>query len=69
MKEYKDMTYSERLSWSCGTILIGIGEGKFRSAVSDVMNVIMQASYDHGYKQGLEAGQKNQEPNESNANR
>jgi hypothetical protein len=31
------MDFDEKLSWACGTVLIGIGSGEFRSAMAMVV--------------------------------
>lgn len=54
MKNLSEMDLYEKTSWACGTILIGIGDGKFRSAMSGVIIGITADAYDRGKKAGIE---------------
>jgi hypothetical protein len=47
------MDFDEKLSWACGTVLIGIGSGEFRSAMAMVVLGINQEAFDRGVKSGL----------------
>jgi len=51
MKSLDEMTFEEKVSWACGTILIGIGEGKFRSSVADVLLAINHEAFQRGERQ------------------
>jgi len=65
MKSLSEMTFDEKLSWACGSILIGIGDGKFRGAVAGVIMSVNSEAYDRGKKAGVEIereAQKEKEP-------
>jgi hypothetical protein len=52
LKDMKDMSLDEMVSWGCGTILIGIGDGKFRCAVSSVIVAMRSDAVARGYALG-----------------
>lgn len=52
MKNLKEMDFSEKVTWACGTVLIGIGDGNFRSSMSSVMVVINQDAFERGRQLG-----------------
>lgn len=51
MKSIDEMTFEEKLAWACGTILIGIGEGKFQSSVAGVILAINHEAFERGTRQ------------------
>lgn len=57
-KTLDEMSTDEIVSWACGSILIAIGEGKFRSAVSMVVMAVTQSAYNRGVKAGQESTKK-----------
>lgn len=56
-KRLEDMTFDEKLSWACGYVLVSIGEGKFRTA----MSVVLQTATYEAYHRGIEEGKKMKE--------
>lgn len=48
MKSIDEMTLEEKVSWACGTVLIGIGEGKFRDSMVTVILAINHEAYRRG---------------------
>ncbi len=53
-KPLEEMSLNEMTTWACGEILIGIGEGKFRAAVTSVIMAICQVKYELGKKRAME---------------
>jgi len=53
-KSLGEMDFNEKLSWACGTVIIGIGDGKFRSAMGGVILGLTQEGYNRGKKAGVE---------------
>lgn len=44
--------FDQKLSWACGVVLNGIGEGKFHSAVASVMVLVNNEAYQRGRRDG-----------------
>jgi len=58
MKSIDEMSFEEKLAWACGTVLIGIGEGKFRSSVADVILAISREAFQRGECHGKKSDKK-----------
>ncbi len=48
MKEFKDMDHKEKVDYAVGSLLIAIGEGKFRDAVASLIGAVSADAYQRG---------------------
>lgn len=53
MKSLEEMSLDEKISWACGTILLGIGEGKFRDSMASVLLSVNKEAYERGKAAGI----------------
>lgn len=59
-KSLDEMDLSEKTSWASGVVIVAIGEGKFRGAMTTVILAINREAYDRGVKAGVEQERERQ---------
>lgn len=48
MKTLSEMSFNEKLDWASGELIVSIGRGDFRSALSMILLGVSQEAYDRG---------------------
>lgn len=51
-KTLAEMSFSEKLNWASGHLIMGIGEGKFRERLGYILMAVTQEAYDRGLRDG-----------------
>lgn len=53
MKSLDEMSLDEKITWACGTVLLGIGEGKFRESMASIVVGVNHEAYERGKAAGI----------------